>query len=150
MWPHSLYASLSLNVVSNEIFAIFVDLARIEWARDQVRKTGWASLQGYAIMHAWSVGTMSISTICRARDQVRETRSECLQGYAWLQEYLISRNNFNNVFFNYFQSTWPSTWAGVGGGLWAASWWRPDRLCNFYRPDPAPGMSADKTSGRSM
>ena len=122
---------------------------------------------------------MAFSTICRARVQVRETRSECLQGYAWLEEYLISRNNFNNFYFNYLQSTWPSTldgvdcfaricnimhawsvisrnnfylqstwpstWAGVGGGRWAASWWRADRLCNFYRPDPAAQLECRQT-----
>ena len=100
-----------LWMLSQRIFAIFVDLAPIGWARDQYvtpliiwivfkhclkeilpfcrSSSDWLStwpstLDGVGFfaricnMHAWSVGTISISTICRARDQVREQGSDCL------------------------------------------------------------------------
>ena len=100
-----------LWMLSQRIFAIFVDLAPIGWARGQYvtpliiwivfkhclkeilpfcrSSSDWLStwpstLDGVGFfaricnMHAWSVGKISISTICRARDQVRETGSDCL------------------------------------------------------------------------
>ena len=71
--PLILYA-LSLNIVSKK-FCHFVDLARIGWPSTL---DGVGFFARICNMHAWSVGTISISTICRARDQVREPGSDCL------------------------------------------------------------------------
>ena len=84
---------------------------------------------------------MAFSTICRARDQVREPGSDCLHSRICIimhEEYLISRNNFKQWLFQLFcrarDQVRDPGWAVVGGPRAGAG---PDRLCNFYRPDPA-------------
>ena len=94
-----------LWMLSQRIFAIFVDLAPIGWARDQY----------VTPLIIWIVFKHSL----------KEILPFCRSSSDWLTKYvrrgglfckdmqyacMISRNNF---YFNYLQSTWPSTWAGV-------------------------------------
>ena len=106
-----------LWMLSQRIFAIFVDLAPIGWARDQY-------VTPLIIWIVFKHCLKEILPFCRSSSDWLSTWPSTLDGVGFFAKIcmhdqqeqflyyacMISRNNF---YFNYLQSTWPSTWTGV-------------------------------------